>query len=477
VKAGPVFKPAFFLLLALLVIVNGCGKKDSADATPSGSPGTPRRNPAGIDRYQWNLNTLVDPYLQRGHRDPDWDEPATNALAKFAAIRGDAGNMDEGDHSIILSYLREAVLKGCSDPMILYLHTRYVLAAQEGVTDTLIADSHKRSAGNLHQYPCASIRHFYVALRTSEAINKATGGRATSPEVHQFRRVAMSKLHESLQDPDIPPIEAYEACRDMFAALGRNAMVPEFYRHLEPILLKNWPNEPFIYQIKGHFHLDEAWKSRGSGYSDSVTEKGWEGFKDHLNTAAEALEKAWKLGPTNPQIALEMIRVELGQAQGRERMELWFNRAMALNTNYYEPCKSKLNYLEPKWHGSAADMLAFARECTASEKWGGNVPLLAIDAHYTLGTYAEKQGNTNYWKNPRVWSDLQSAFEKFFTLNTNAVGWRHTYANYAYKCEQWGDFNKQLPLFTWGTNYDYFGGRATFDQMVQIARARLSDSK
>lgn len=471
------FKLAFFLSLAWLVFVNGCGKKDSADATSSESPGTARRNPAGIDRYQWNLNTLVAPYLQRGHRDPAWDEPATNALAKFALIRGDAGNVDEGDHRLIASYLREAVLKGCSDPMIVYLHTRYVLSAQEDATDALISDSYKKAAGNLQQYPCAPIRHFYVALRTSEAINKATGNKATSPEVHQFRRIAMSKLHESLQDPDIPPIEVYDACRDMIAGMNRNPMVLEFYRNLEPYLLKNWPNEPFVYQLKGRFHIDEAWKSRGSGYSDSVTEKGWEGFKDHLNTAAEAFEKAWKLGPTNPQIAVEMITVELGQGQGRERMELWFNRAMALDTNYYEPCKRKLNYLEPKWHGSAAAMLAFARECAASEKWGGNVPLLALDAHDTLAAYAKREGNTNYWKNTRVWSDLQSAFEKFFSLNTNAVGWRHNYAHYAYQCEQWSDFNKQLPLFTWGTNYDYFGGRTTFDQMVQNARARLSDSK
>src|SRR6185503_2616393 len=117
-----------------------------------------------------------------------------------------------------------------------------------------------------------------------------------------------------------------EACRDMLAGLNRNPIIPEFYRNLESTLLKNWPNEPFVYQIKGRFHIDEAWNSRGSGYSDSVTEKGWKGFTDHLNTAAEALEIAWKLGPTNPHIAVEMLTVELGQGQGRERMELWFNR-------------------------------------------------------------------------------------------------------------------------------------------------------
>jgi len=457
--------------LGLIALVSGCGKKENNAPGTSSSPHAAPAKSGGIDRYQWNLNTLVVPYLQKGHRDPSWDEPATNALALFASIRSSPQDNDEGMRGLIASHLRDAVIKGCVDPMVLYLHNRYVLGFQQDTTDALMAEAHKKAVNNLRQYPCAPIRQFYITLRTSESINAATGGKAADPEVNRFRVAAMSSLYKFLQEPDIPAIEAHEACRDFFASLNRNAMIQQFYSKLEPILLTNWPNEAFVYQIKGRHHIDEAWRARGSGYSDSVTKDGWKLFRDQLDQAEEALEKAWKLNPRDPQIAREMISLELGQGKGRERMELWFNRAMALDTNYYEPCKSKLNYLEPKWYGSAADMLAFARECAATEKWGGNVPLLALDAHDTLAAYAKREGNTNYWRNPRVWPDLQSAFEKFFSLNPNAAGWRHNYAWYAYSCERWDDFNKQLTLFG-TTNYTYFGGREAFEHMVKTAREK-----
>jgi hypothetical protein len=473
VKAGSPFKRVSVLALALIVLSSGCGKKESERADASGSARNTQRRPSSIDRYQWNLNTLVDPYLQRGHRDSVWDEPATNALAKFARIRADAEETDTG-RSIITSYLREAVLKGCTDPMILYLHTRFVLGYQEDTTDALMADSYKKAAANLRQHPCAPIREFYISLRTSESINRATGGKATSPEVHQFRRAALASLHQSLRDPDIPTVEVYQACRDMLDGLNRNPTVPQVYRDLERPLLERWPGEPFVYQFKGGFHIDEAWRARGSGYADSVSQDGWKGFSDHLKLAAEALEQAWKLGPTNAVVAYQMMYVELGQGQGRDRLDLWFNRAMAIDTNYVAACRRKLFYLEPKWHGSAGEMLAFARECATSEKWGGEVPLLPLYAHDSLAGYAKRDGNTNYWKQSTVWPEIKSTLDRFFARNPDAVGWRHNYAWYAYHCGQWDDFNRQLPLFTFGTNYNYFGGRDTFERMVQHARTRAS---
>jgi hypothetical protein len=204
-----------------------------------------------------------------------------------------------------------------------------------------------------------------------------------------------------------------------------------------------------------------------------VTEQGWEKLGDHLDQAAEALEKAWKLAPTNATIATEMMRVELGQGKGRDRLERWFGRAMALDTNSQSACSKKLTYLEPKWYGSAEDMLEFGRQCVASTNWGGRVPLILMDAHVSLAAYAKREGNTNYWKEPEVWSDLRSAYEKFFALNPDAFSWRHDYARHAYWCEQWDTYSKQLKLFG-PTNYSFFGGKESFEQMVKTAQDRAA---
>jgi hypothetical protein len=49
------------------------------------------------------------------------------------------------------------------------------------------------------------------------------------------------------------------------------------------------------------------------------------------------------------------------------------------------------------------------------------------------------------------------------------VGYRHNYALHAFQAEQWKTFNRQLPLFSGGTNYAYFGGKQRFDEMVAQA--------
>ena len=121
-----------------------------------------------------------------------------------------------------------------------------------------------------------------------------------------------------------------------------------------------------------------------------------------------------------------MMRVELGQGKGRPRMELWFKRAADLNPNYYDAFYAKLYYLEPKWYGSPKDMIEFGRECVNSKKWGGQVPLILKDAHEALIKYEPAKDKPGYWKRPEVWKDINAAFEKFFALNPQENGWRHS---------------------------------------------------
>ena len=148
---------------------------------------------------------------------------------------------------------------------------------------------------------------------------------------------------------------------------------------------------------------------------------------------------------------------------------MWFRRAMETDPNNYDACYRKLSYLEPKWHGSTEAMLEFGRECLASEKWGGRVPLILVDAHDALARYAEKANRAAYWKQPGVWPDLKASFEKFFKLYPKAVSWRHNYARCAYWCEQWEDLNEQLKLMG-PINYAYFGGETEYEKMVALAK-------
>src|SRR5271169_4585735 len=109
-------------------------------------------------------------------------------------------------------------------------------------------------------------------------------------------------------------------------------------------------------------------------------------------------------------------------------MELWFNRAMENNTNDYEACQAKLNYIEPKWHGSTEAMLEFGHECATNQAWGGHVPLILYDVHKSIQRqYVNDSEKNEYWKQPEVWADIKVAFDRFFELNPDAIGWYHDY--------------------------------------------------
>lgn len=169
--------------------------------------------------------------------------------------------------------------------------------------------------------------------------------------------------------------------------------------------------------------------------------------------------------------ATAMLTVELGDTQGRKRMELWFDRAMELNPANYRACEAKLTWLLPKWHGDAKAARAFGLECLNSTVWKGNVPLILKEAHEHLARQAEwekRETREEYLARPEVWKEIQLSFERFFELNPNAVGWRHDYALAAYRASAWEVFLEQVKLFE-GINYRFFGGKEKFEEMVKRA--------
>jgi hypothetical protein len=242
---------------------------------------------------------------------------------------------------------------------------------------------------------------------------------------------------------------------------------------LEGILERNWGEAERWYRFSGDAEVWRAWGERGGGWASSVTEKGFRGFEEHLAKAEKALTIAWQMNSNIAQTAYLMMQVELGQGQGGARMELWFERAMALQPDYFDAVKLMSFYLEPRWYGSDAIALAFGRSCVASANWGGQVPLILAQLHRSLSKYHQTT-NATYWHRPQVWSDVQSSYEKFFALNPDEAGWRHDYARDAYDCGQPAVFLQQTKLFAFGTNHAFFGGKENFDLMLQTATKTLN---
>jgi hypothetical protein len=445
----------FGLFVAACLVFTACGKKVT--------PQEVRRS-----RLDWNLKTTVGVYQEAGNTDAAWNEPATNALAEFARSRSGVSDLDDNWSEIIRKDCDAAVKAGCDDPMIRYLYIKFSMSQTSSPKDS--ADAFCKTADDMQQSLYPPIRKFYASLRALQQVYSAYGTNADQETIHELAQGIMNNLMDTLNDKITPPEEVYDVCHETLAAYSGGKIAYEHcYGQIEQPLFQNWPNESISWLLKGEAYIQMAWLARGSGYANGVTDEAWKSFRAGLATAEDSLEKAWKLNSKDERIPIQMIRVDEGQQKGRADMELWFNRAMAINPNSYQACEFKLHYLYPQWYGSREDMVAFGRECVASTNWGGNVPLILSDAHREYGLYLDVNEQATYWKRPDVWPDIKASFDRFFELNPGAIGYYHNYAWYAYHAEQWDALNEIIPKLG-PINYNFFGGKDEFDKMVELAK-------
>jgi hypothetical protein len=420
-------------------------------------------------RLAWNLKTLVSDYEEHGRRSPKWDGPAKAALGQFAQIRAFGASTNVLTLAANMkSVLTLAISNGCDDPLVLYLRARY--SSESGrITDQ--ADEFRIVAEGLSRGEYSSIRKFYAALRTSEALDTRSSMPAKqAEEIQHWRHEAAHFLADAVKDKSMPVGEVFDGCVDLLESVQRTPELTVFYQALEPILSANWPSQSFVYLLRGIYYTHYAWQGRSTAFGDKVTDEQWTLFEERLVAAETALNRAWELNPRDPRIACRMITVELGQGQGRPRMEMWFKRATDLDPNYPPAFSAKLYYLEPKWYGSPQDMIEFGRECVASTKWGGRAPLILCDAYETIvRTYVPLNQRPLFWKDSKVWSDIESAIEKYAALNPQDNTWHEAYALYAYRAERWDELNRQLPL-QGPIHYERFNGRDAYDKMLRLAK-------
>ena len=62
----------------------------------------------------------------------------------------------------------------------------------------------------------------------------------------------MTNLTDMVSDRAVPPEEAYDACNGLLEALTQNKkQYDECYGMIEGTLMSNWPDESFVWLLKG----------------------------------------------------------------------------------------------------------------------------------------------------------------------------------------------------------------------------------
>lgn len=410
------------------------------------------------DSREWIVQILNQGYELSGNTSPLWDAKVRAAFEAYA----DYSRVSTTNWPALQKALAALDQTGCTDPMVQYFHARYPEDNLTYMQNALALLKAHEAVVNSAYHP---LLKFYAGMRAMDALRNADDN---SNRQGRLARTT-ADLEDLCRDYNAPVGEVFGAADSWLEHAHSKAWNNYMADTLEPLLKAHWDGTESWYRFEGIAEVWRGWGERIHDWTNAATDEQLESFRAHFNKAEAALNRAWQMNPSNAYTAYLMMQVELAQHQGRARLETWFQRAMALEPNYYDAAEFAAHYLGPENYGSDEEALEFARSCVASDKWGGNVPLVLEDLHHKLATYYYPNDAAEYWHRPGVWADLKSSYEKFFTLNPDASGWRENYAMDAFNCGQYSVFLEQAKLFPYGTDYSFFGGKEKFQEMIQTA--------
>lgn len=233
---------------------------------------------------------------------------------------------------------------------------------------------------------------------------------------------------------------------------------------IETAFAREAPTHPVRAALRGAFLIKWAWQARGSGWANTVTEEGHRYMQDRLEQANRTLTAAYEKNPSDFLAATLMIGVELGQGNGREVMETWFERAMKDRPDNFTACSRKAWYLQPRWYGSPEDVVDFGIACVRTGNWRGKLPLILPEAIDDLADQQE-----DLYENDEVWKLVSPVYEKFLEHYPDSICTRTTYADCAARGGRIEVLQKQLAEL--GENWDRsVWSNADFDRISQLAK-------
>jgi hypothetical protein len=276
------------------------------------------------------------------------------------------------------------------------------------------------------------------------------------------------------------------------------SFVPEDQPDLAEIFLNNWGKD-FFYRnadtvtqgvkdagpryewlatiLQGQRQIDEAWAARGSGTSDTVSDKGWEAFNQHMLLAQKHLTTAWKLNPSEPLAATKMITVSMGQ-NSLEDMRLWFDRAIAAQMDEPNAWSSFRWGLRPRWFGSLNAIRDLGIQAVNTGRFDTDVPRKFFDSVSDIEDELKKQPGEHIYGRSDIWPYLEKMYRGYIAEPSQApsqAGWRNAFAVISFLGGHYPIAREQLEALQWKPSLETLSGYGTdLTLMAQETAARTS---
>ncbi len=168
--------------------------------------------------------------------------------------------------------------------------------------------------------------------------------------------------------------------------------------------LKSAPIHPYLLlMLQGEYFLQKAWKLRGGGYADTVSQTGWQGFRENLEKARPFFAEAHARFPDAPEAPEKLMELAVLQ-NDYGKMLYYFRQSLLAQADCSGALQSFCWYSRPRWGGSTAQLLADAEAFFAQQK---NAPGLALNGIWILQTYLTELpviDGIRYWTKVRYYA-------------------------------------------------------------------------
>ena len=431
-------------------LVNGPTLLVSAPAVGADAPipqDIARMEKRRSERLEWNRRTTVGAYDKVGKKNPRWDEPARKAMDLTARMFSEQVD-PEVLNSDVNPPAQAAIDAGCDDPFLVYLYNRSLSGPKHPGPEEMIRRM-KAVAKALaaSRYPAVR-RAFALELAGDYGLSVKTPDEQTRKEAERNYDAALALLAESVANDERNEFwEAlwFDTLRQIITGYRRLGLAaPAAYERVDAALSKLPQVKALRFLLRGNFWISYGWEARTTAPAVAVPAGGFDTLEKRLVLAKEALDEAWRLRPGDALAAINLMTINKATTGDRAAMEFWFERAMKSDGDRYGVCLEKLDWLDPKWHGTGEEMVAFGRACRATKNWRVGITLLVADAHYRFASRLEQKEKMKYLSTPAVWSEIVAVFDEFLKHHPSRDVVRSNYALIAFAAGKFPEAHAQF---------------------------------
>jgi hypothetical protein len=152
-------------------------------------------------------------------------------------------------------------------------------------------------------------------------------------------------------------------------------------------------------------YADYGWKARGSGYSSTVTEDGWQLLTERIQVAKKILQEAQRLPEKCPEWFFAMHVVATSEGWDDDQVNALFEQAIAFEPDYYYYYRVQARNSLPKWGGEEGAAARFADRM--ADRIGGEKGDLM---YYEIGTFLNCACDNDQGLNGMSWPRLRCGY-------------------------------------------------------------------